>query len=709
MKMHSIEEKPVLKAGRIFSISFLLIFLVTSELSAQIPLNGFCGYQEFTTSKNQTRIFPIDINSDGWRDFILSDQVTKKFSIQTRNKNIFSSPGGRFTSVSFYDLIPAGPEQGRGRKFAFISRKEREAGFVIINRSGIPSFQLKKKYESYPSSMDLDAPDKNGKSQMLVSGSSFKGLSLLKEERNKLTETLIDNEQIYSCSRFFDLDYDGYQDIVALNLLRNSLILFYNDRSGNFRPSRSIGLQSELKQFSVADFNSNGFNDLVFTTKYGFEVLLGDSVSSFEKRIVLNTPLPPDRYTILDFNGDGFNDVAYINIESGKLFISYAKSSEEFFPYVTYFQKKGLVDLSGYIDRDGRKLAVLNSEGRIYQLERITESGNVSIALGLNPSIIGTYDLPVYKSKGIFFVDKDDLKINFLESRKRLYDTYFSIPVAQDYKNVVVDEISKDHKTFYFYSEGEKLIELLRIGYPKLEFSKRFFYANGPIYDLKITSDRVKDRQTIFLLSGKDRKLFIEQFEFRDFRYLSAGVDQVAEDVMNAALSFNLYKEIFHFNREKEKLSLLKSVYNRKVIGKEILANRRIPEDFNPLLEVKSFNDRIRTENTVAAFISLENNTELSLFTLRWSGRIKLDDFNPEPGSMIYLDDDEQNSLFLYDRRKGKVRRVNINIQSQDLSSRDVFESKTINSYIVDKLNNRNEFFIYTDSSDNLIKIEQIK
>ncbi len=709
MKMHLIEEKPDLKAGRIFSISFLLIFLITSELSAQIPLNGFCGYQEFATSKNQTRIFPFDINSDGWRDFILSDQVNKKFSVQTRNKNEFSSPGGRFTSVSFYDLIPAGPEQVRSRKFAFISRKDREAGFVIINRSGVPSVQLKIKFESYPSSMDVADPQNNRKFQILVSGSSFKGISLLKEEKNKLTETSVDNEQIYSCSKFFDLDFDGYQDIVALNLLKNSLILFYNDRSGNFRPSRSIGLQSGLNEFRVADFNSNGFNDLVFTTKDGFEVLLGDSVSSFEKRFVLKTPLPPDRFTILDFNGDGFNDVAYINIGTGKLFISYAKSSEEFFPPVTYFQRKGLVDLSGYIDRDGRKLALLNSEGRIYQLERITETGNASIALGTSPTIIGTYNLPVYKSKGIFFLDKDDLKINFLESRKRPYDTYFSIPVAQDYKNVVVDETSKDHKTFYFYSEGSNLIELLRISYPKLQFSKRFLYATGPIYDLKITSDRVKDRQTIFLLSGKDRKLFIEQFEFRDFRYLNAGVDEVAENVFNATLAFNLYKEIFHFSREKENLTLFKTVYNRKVLGKEILSNRRIPEGFNPLLEVKSFDDRIRTENTVAAFMSIENNTELSLFTLRWSGRIKLGDFQPSPGSMIYLDDDDQNSLFLYDRRKGKVRRVNINIQSRELSSGDVFESKTINSYIVDKLNNRNDFFIYTDNSDNLIKIEQIK
>lgn len=703
------EEKPALKIDRIINLSIFFTLTFTSILSAQIPINGFCRFQEFITRPNHTKIFPIDFTNDGWRDLVILDQLDKKYTTQSWEKNKFTIPGGRITSTTFYDFQQMNVTDPRSKLYGYISRKDREAGIVLFNKTGTASIQSKVKFNSYPSNIDAGDVNNNGKSELLISGNNFQGLSLVVENKKKLIEVPIDDENLYSYSSFIDLDYDGYMDIAAVDLLKNSIIFFNNDRAGKFNRTRSISVSDEIKVFSVADINSNGYNDLIFIGNNGFEILLGDSVSSFEKKMTVITDESPDKYTILDFNGDGYNDIAFINYSSGNLFVLFAKGTNEFYSPIVYFKRNGIVDIVSYIDRGGRKLAVIDIKGKIYFVDRITEIDGTSIALAASPSIVGTFNYLNDRRKEIFFVDEEQQRIVFLISAKRLFDTYYDFKLSQLHTHVTVDEIQRDRKTFYFYSEGERIIELLRVNFQKMEFSKRILYASGPIHDLKITSDRLKDRQTIFVLPEKNGKLFIESFDFRDFRYLSSGTEEISDGVIHASLVFNLYKEIFHFESNSENLFLKKSVFNRKVQSRNLLAVIKINNTGSLNMEVKSFEDEDINQNIIAAWIQQKNNTELFLINRNRTNKIVLKDFSPGYGTLRYLDGEDENSIFIYDRSNGKVKKIIIDISKRGYDVEDVFESKNINSYIIDKLNGKKEYLIYSDKSDNLIKLKNIQ
>lgn len=703
------EEKPALKIDRIISLSIFIILAFTSILSAQIPINGFCRFQEFVTRPNHTRIFPIDFNNDGWRDLVIINHLEKKYTVQSWEKNKFTIPGGRISSSTFYNFQQINITDPRSKFFGYISRKEREAGTVLFNSSGTATVQSKIKFESYPSNIDAADVDKNGKSELLISGYNFQGLSLIIELKKKLIEVPIDKENIYSYSNFIDLDYDGYQDIAAVNLLNNSITFFYNNRSGEFVKSRSVNAGGEIKNFSIADINSNGYSDLVFVSKNGFEILPGDSVSSFTGKLKLQTDVKPDKYTILDFNGDGFNDIAFINYETGRLYILFAKSTNEFYKPIVYFHRNGIIDLVSFVDRGGRKLALLDSNGKVYIIDRLSEFVDASISLAASPSVVGSFNYLNYNRKEIFFIEDDKPGVVFLVSSRRIFDTYFDYRLSQTYTNVIVDEVPRDMKTFYFYSEGERIIELVRVNFRKMEFSKRILYASGPIYDLKITSDRLKDRQTIFVLSEKENKLFIESFDFRDFRYLNSGTEEISENVMNASLMFNVYKEIFHFETGDDKLFLKKSVFNRKVQSQDLIAEINIMGNDNLPMEVKSFEDKDINQNITAAWIHQKNNSELFLINRNRINRIILKDFTPGFSSMHYLDGEDENSIFIYDRISGKLKKIITANLKKGYNIEDVFESKNINSYIIDRLNGKKEYIIYSDKSDNLIKLKNLR
>jgi hypothetical protein len=704
------EEKPVWKIDLIIINSILILsFFSSSLIYSQIPINGFCSFKEFRVKAGQIRFLPVDFNSDGWRDLIIFNGRDRSYSSQLWDKNGFASPSAKYLSTSVYDFHLVGSNDSRGKRYAFISRKDREAGFLTFNKSGNIAIQSRIKFDSYPSSIDAADVKRNGKTEILISGVSFKGLSIISEDKNKLKEIIIDPNNLYSSSFFFDLDYDGYMDIIAIDVLKNSAVLFYNDRAGKFRPARSLSLSSGLREFYVADITNNGYYDLIFANETGFEVFQGDSVSTFKKKIALKTPEKPDKYVVMDFNGDGFNDLAYINLQSGSLYISFARSVNDFYQPITYFQRKGIVDISAYVDRSGRKLALLDSNGKIYFVQKVASAENLAIPLAIKPDVVGSFSVSNTIMKGLYFIDNENNKIHFLLSGKNAFDSYFTWQLSRNYSSVVVDEAGKDQRNFYFYSKGDKVIEIIRANFARPQFSRKVLYANGQIYDLKITSDRLKDMQTIYVLSKNGGKLFIESFDFRDFRYVNSGYAEIASDVEQASLTFGLYKEIFFIKKSGEDFLLNKTIFNRKVQSEEIIVKKSTSGKGNVYSDIASFEDGAINENTTAAWFYDNNNTDILFYIRNRPGEITLKDFKPAIGSMKYLDGENENAIFLFDRSKGKLKRIDIASYGRSIVVKDLFELQNINNYIVDRLNSKKEFLIYTDNSDNLLKVKHVK
>ncbi len=105
-----------------------------------------------------------------------------------------------------------------------------------------------------------------------------------------------------------DLNHDGYPDIVAMG---SSFSLLTNQKNGKFSNPRlytGFGFWPYPNGFGAADFNLDGYLDLVF----GNKIVYGTSGGNFKAPVITQTANPLTVATG-DFNGDGIEDVATVN------------------------------------------------------------------------------------------------------------------------------------------------------------------------------------------------------------------------------------------------------------------------------------------------------------------------------------------------------------------------------------------------------------
>jgi len=708
---HFKEEKIVSAVRQIILNSFLVTLFFFSDIIAQIPINGFCRYREFSVKKNFTNIFSIDYNTDGYRDLLIYNSSNNKYvSALSDNKSDLINISEKYSPVAISNIHPFSNNLTE-KKFIFISRSARQVAVSSFSRNGSISSLTKIKLNGYPSNIDVGDIDGDGKPEGLVSGTSLSGLSIIKEKNNNLHETKINPEKVFSASTFIDLDYDSYSDIAAVDLYSNSILLFYNNGDGNFTESRSIGLNGEINEFKTVDFNSDGFNDLVYIKDNHFEVLLGDSVSSFQKKFILETPVKPDKYAILDFNGDGFNDIAFINTQSGTLYISFAKSTNVFYPPIIYLQKNGLADLTAYIDRTGKKLALINTEGKIYLINKPgINDDSFSISLGLRPTALKTFDYLNDKFEDFCFIDESEKTLKLLLSERRnLFRTYFSIPLLSDFTDIVVDENRSRIKTFYCYS-NRGTIEIIRMNFDDRNYKRQTLYAGGLLEDFKIISDRVNDRQNIYALIKKDNKTYLQEFEYRDFSLASSQSNLIESNVERSWLTFGIYKDIYSIEKKEKQLNLVKTIFDKKVIDRKILFSINVNDKDKINYTMICLKELIDRAKPVTFWITNNNNSFLYSFSNtkmnKYHLKIALSN-NVQTGYNISGGGDELS--FYFYNEKGKLSGVSFTGVEKSPIEKDLFVSKNINNYLVTVLNNRRTFLIYSNSLLNSLTFEKIK
>ena len=709
---HFKEEKIVSAVKLIILNSFLVTLFLFSDITAQIPINGFCRYREFPVKKNFTNIFPIDYNSDGYRDLLIYNSSNNRYvSALSDNKSDLKDILEKYSPAAISN-IHSFSNNSSERRFIFLSRRTRQVAVSSFSRNGMISSQSKIKLNGYPSNIDVGDIDGDGKPEGLVSGSSISGLSIIKEKNRTLHETKIGTGKIFSTSLFIDLDYDSFPDIAAVDLYSNSVILFYNDGSGNFNESRSIGLKGEINEIKSADFNSDGFNDLIYIKDNHFEVLLGDSVSSFHKKFILETPVKPDKYTVLDFNGDGFNDVAFINTGNGTLYISFAKSTKVYYPPIIYLQKNGLSDLTSYIDRTGKKLAVLSSEGKIYLINKPGfADDSFSISLGFKPTALTTFDHLNDRFKDVCFVDETEKALKLiLSERRNLFRTYFSIPLVSGYNDLIVDDGKSRIKTFYCFSKAGGAIEIVRINFDNYSYKKQTIYVDGSIEDIKFTSDRLKDRQNIYALVKKDGGTYLQEFEVRNFNLVSSQINLIDLNAERSWLTFGIYKDIYSVTKNENQLNLVKTVFDKKIIERKSILNFNLNERDKFNYTIICLDELIGRARPVTFWTTNNYNSYLYTFSNNRMNKYRLKisiDKNVTAGYNINGGGNELS--FYFYNTSGKLLSVSFTGEEKSPLEKEIFVSKNINNYLVTVLNSRRTFLIYSNNLLNTITFEKIK
>lgn len=713
LKKHYREEKIASAAERIFLRSVLISFLYISNSLAQIPINGFCGYKEFSTKSNNTNIISVDYNSDGYRDLLIYNLALNKYSTLTSDqKSNFNSSSEKYFSVPLTDIHPFGSEQS-GKRFLIASRKTRQVLLASFSRNGSLSVNGKILFNGYPANVDVKDIDGDGKPEGLVSGNALDGLYILKEKKRSFEKIKIEAGKNFYWSSFIDLDYDSFPDIAAIDQISNSIIFYNNDHSGGFTESRSIALNGEPSAFKTADFNSDGFTDIVIVKNNGFEVLLGDSVSSFHKKMILDTPVAPDLFAILDFNGDGYNDLAYVNIKTGELYVTFSNSGDKYYAPILFMKKNNLVSITAYIDRTGKKIAALSSDGKVYLINTIgIKDAAFSIVGGTEPAAINYFDYMNDKFKDVCYIDKGEQSLNLLLSeRSNLFRTYYSIPLLNSSSKILVDDIDPRTKTFYLYSCGEQIIEMVRMNLETNRYEKLVLYADKPIEDLKISSDRLQDWQTLSILGKKEGNLFIQVCELKNFRKVSSVINPVAFGVERAWLAFNIYKEIYTFSRVGVKIELAKYVFDKKVIERKSLLNFEIDPKAKFSYDLVFVNEMVRRNKPVLVMITGNNISALYYFSSKDFKKYILDYSASSNLSLGYSIDagNEEFTIYYNSHAGNKLRSLTFRDANNKLDKGELIESKNISNYLVTELNRGKTFLIYSNSLQKTLSFEKVK
>ena len=699
-----------MKNGIIYNF-ILLTFFLSSNLTAQIPLNGFCRYNQVNIRPNFTKISAVDFNSDGYRDLIIYNQQSNQYLTLTADAKLnFGYASNRSSSISLTALHSIGNEMS-GKKYLALSRKTREISEITFSRGGGFFVNSKYKLDGFGSSIDVGDINADGKTEAVVAGTSQDGMKILKSNKGRIVELENIKGKIFSSAIFIDLNYDSFLDIAAYDVVSNSIVFYVNDGIGDFEESRSINVGSDINEFRAVDVNSDGFTDLTFIQDHKLQIMYGDSVSTFQKKNVLSTGISIDNYSIMDFNRDGYNDIACLSKESGEVNIFYAKGMNQYHQPVLYIKKNNLCDMDSYVDRGGSKLVVLSSDGAVYMISSVSfQEGQFSISLGENPISAKTFDAGNDLYKDIAFLDKAAglLKL-VLSERRNLFRTLFDVPLSTHPNNFLVDDNDKNMKTFFCYSIGERTIEAIRYDFANHTYKKNVVYSEAPIREIKLVRDRLKDRITLYALVNENEKLFLQTIEIKDFNLTNSAVAGVALKAAESTINLSVYRDVYYVLAEENKLNLIKSIVDEKVIKNDSkISFVRKPNDTYSV-SFAAIPELFNRYKPVAAVLSLKKNSSLYFFLEKESIKIPLRKYiSATLTSQYFIENDNNISVFCYNDSDGKLYQLNAMIKERNVKESILLEMKGINDYFVSRLDERSRYLICTNKIQNSITFKKL-
>jgi effector-binding domain-containing protein len=699
-------------SGR-FNYLFLFIFLHSANYS-QIPINGFCKYNNLNIDSGYTSLFQVNFNNDFYSDLLL---------FNPDNRNVVMMKGdvnGTFTEQKKYDMpIEISnieniiDRNNRITGYVFVSRKNMSAGLIKFSSGGRPSIEKEIKLDSYPDYISAIDFNRDGVEEFLVSGSAFKGISIIKRAANNLVEEKVVSKGSYSRAIFSDISGDGYPDIAAYNVVTNSIDIFYNDISGGFYNVRSLPFESKIRGFRIYDIDLDGYDDIIIIQNKNIKIFFGDFNSSFSSDVTIKTDYQPDNFITADFNKDGLIDIAYLDKQDGIISILFSSVERNYHKEIIYIRKKGIERIIPYYSRYINGIAALNSEGELYTITNLTSiSSEVNITAGANPSTIRYFD---YQNDGITdfcYYDEFDQKLKIVTRNKEgIPSYYYSYPLFEKYSELIVESVTPLYKRFYCYTAGKKLIEILDADLQKAEFRRSSVYSPGNILDIKIDPDETKN-SSIYIAFQIEGQLGVTRISRKDLNYVFNTTLDIAGGIREASFGKESSRYLYYWSRQNTSLNFYRITYNRL---------------FNDIVPLGSVN----TENTCSiAGLSgnlLNNAEDHSLTFIRCSNR----NFTISASDSIFLilDNnkfsehtiDNRNRLFygeirfnglkrlsFYNPDRGKIFAAGILSGGRNITTSELANAPGVKSFFIKNMSFRSYHLVYTNSIENCITIVQL-
>ena len=702
------EEKIDFRHG-VKSKLFTFIFLLNSFVSAQVPLNGFVNLSKADSKILSGKLFNLDYTLDGYRDLIVFDSESNKYcAIEGNSSNKFQKISTRYSPYQISTIIPFNSIE-KSRNYYFVSRKSRMLGIVSFSKSGSINLRTTLKIESFPSNIEAADIDDDGVAELLTSGILENGLRTYKFIRNKIILNQEISNRTFFKAVFIDLDYDGFPDIAALDSKRRNITFFYNDGTGNYYEYRSSSLSFSVNHFISEDIDFDNFTDLIASNDNGFEILKGDSVSSFEKKIFIKTKTSPEKFIVADFNSNGYNELAYVD-SSGSLYLIFSDIGGKYYPPIKYLSEEKIIDLESFIDRRGNNLSSLSGDGVIFNYSSIKSTKNeFNISLGINPDKLCFFNYSNDRYSDLMIYDKTKRKaITILSDLAGIPNIYYEYFTASSHSKIKCDDLHSSTKTFYFYSDGGREIEILKINFRKGNTERKILYTSIPIMDLFISRDMSKEYQSIYVLGIVSNVLVKSEFQFKDFRYVSTGSENIDVNAVTARFNPLTRLEIFSVNKRKQKYNFVRySSQNNKYEKTLIKSFEENPEDKIYLSVFRA--DYNRTYTAAVAFVN-NKDCNITLTSGRGTTEINLPNFIID-GVGLFLDFDLKNnalSMFLKNIIDGEIVKFAYNKDWQMSKPISIFKSKEKYKFTLTQFNGRSTYLAYNIFGTNSVSFKEL-
>ncbi len=190
-----------------------------------------------------------------------------------------------------------------------------EVTLVMSGGGGLPSIVSTVPVESGPSALWAGELDGNGEPDLAVVNIVAGSISVLHNSGGTL---LVSTSVPLSGAPFAitggDLDRDGDTDLVVSELGPDGLEIFWNDGSGLFAGSLFLATQGPTLDAALFDLNGDGFLDIVAVDGFSsrVEVFIGDG-AGFESVGTWDVGTTPLDVLPWDFQGDGIVDLATVD------------------------------------------------------------------------------------------------------------------------------------------------------------------------------------------------------------------------------------------------------------------------------------------------------------------------------------------------------------------------------------------------------------